>query len=613
MNLLFSLLTAFLLGTASPASPAPAACPSAEGHPVTTTPAMEEHRAEPPLPSGSGRPEGIRGEAGAAVVPAPTFRIRLTDEAAREIGELGLEVPVTGRVYVILTREEGEPRTQVGVTGVPFWGMEVRDLAGGDEVSLVPGAEGVIGHPLADMASVPAGEYRVQAFLNVFTTFRRADGHTLEMHLNSGAGQSPWRAPGNAYGSVETVRLDPASNAPVELTVDQVIPPLEPVPAGGSLQQGNPTDRGELVRFVKIRSEAVSRFWGRDMYIGANILLPAEYHENPDRRYPVVYVQGHFPGRRAPFGYTEGEEGGRRASASFSEFWRSDDAPGMILVSFRDANPYYDTSYSVNSANVGPYGDALTEELIPHLEEEFRMVPEGWGRLLAGGSTGGWEALAMQVFYPDFFGGTWGWCPDPVDFHYYQIVDIYDEDNAYQRGSEWATIERPNRRLPDGNVVSTIRQEMSYERAVGPDGRSGGQWAIWEATFSPVGPNGYAAPIWDRVTGAIDHDVADYWRQNYDLNHYLQTNWSRVGKSLAGKIHVAVGDMDSYYLDNAVYLLEDGLGTLANPRPDATILYGRRQPHCWIGPSPSRIGEEMSDTEFVSQAAFYLKARGQRW
>jgi hypothetical protein len=547
-------------------------------------------------------------------LPATTFRIRLASDAAREMADLGLEVPVTGRVYVIITREDGaEPRRQVGISGVPFWGMEVRNLAGGGTTSLTPGDPGVIGYPLADLSDVPAGEYRVQAFLNVFTTFRRADGHTVEMHLNSGAGQSPWRAPGNAFGPVETVRMGPGAQGAVELVIDQVIPPVEPVPSGGSLQQGNPTDRGDLVRFVKIRSEAVSRFWGRDMYIGANILLPPDYWENPNRRYPVIYLQGHFPGRSAPFGYAEEGEEGRRANPSFSQFWRSPDAPRMILVSFRDANPFYDTSYSVNSANVGPYGDALTRELIPYLEEEFRMIPEPWARLLAGGSTGGWEALAMQIFYPEMFGGSWGWCPDGVDFHYYQIVNIYDDDNAYERGSEWVTVERPNRRLPDGNVVSTIRQEMGYERAIGPDGRSGGQWAIWEATYSPVGPDGYAAPIWDRVTGEIDHQVADYWRENYDLTHYLKTNWSRIGENLVGKLHVAVGDMDSYYLDNAVYLMEETLGTLSNPEPRATVLYGRRQPHCWIGPSPSRAGEEMSNTEFVREAAFYLEARGHSW
>jgi hypothetical protein len=514
---------------------------------------------------------------------APSFALELTESAAQEIAALGLTVPVTGRAYVIITRDsETEPREQVGVRGVPFWGQEVRELAGGDEVTLVPGGDGVIGHPLADFSAVPPGDYTVQAFLNVFTTFRRSDGNVLEMHLNSGAGQSPWEAPGNAASEPQQVRIDPGGGT-IRLAISRVIPPTDPVPEGGSLQQGNPSDRGELVRFVKIRSDALSTFWDQDMYIGANVLLPTDYARNSNRRYPVLYLTGHFPGRRAPYGYSDEPEEERARYAGFSEFWRSRSGPKMILVSVRDANPYHDTRHSLNTANVGPYGD------------------------------GGWEALAIQILNPDFFGGTWGWCPDPVDFHWYQIVNVYDDDNAYETGSEWAKVERPNNRRPDGTIVSTIRQEMYYERAVGPNGRSGGQWAIWEALFSPVGPDGYAAPIWDRVTGEIDHEVAEYWREHWDLTHHLVNNWSSVGPSLAGKLHIAVGDMDSYYLNNAVELMEQALSDLTNPSPRASFEYGRKKPHCWIGYSPWRRGEDLSGTEFVRVVDGYLKGRGGIW
>jgi hypothetical protein len=547
-------------------------------------------------------------------LPSTTFQIQLSQSAADEIAAMGLEVPVTGRAYVILTRDaEREPLRQVGIRGVPFWGVEVRGLEGGGELALAPGAEGVIGYPLHDLAEVPAGEYTAQAFLNVFTTFHRADGHTLEMHLNSGAGQSPWRAPGNAMGEPQLVQIDPAAGGSIPLTISQVIPPVEPVPEGGTLQQGNPTDQGDLVRFVKIRSDALSDFWGHDMYIGANVLLPSDYWANTDRQYPVVYLTGHFPGRRAPFSYSEEGSGGRGRSAGFSEFWRSPESPKMILVNVRDANPFYDTGHSVNSVNVGPYGDAFIEELIPHLEQEFRIIPEGWARTLAGGSTGGWEALAIQILNPDDFGGTWGWCPDPVDFHYYQIVNIYEDENAFWQASEWVKHERPNNRRPDGNISSTIRQEYGYERAVGPNGRSGGQWAIWEALFSPVGEDGYAAPIWDRVTGEIDREVAEYWRENWDLTHHLVENWETVGERLAGKIHVATGDMDSYYLNNAVELMEEALGQLSDPPPDASFEYGRRRPHCWIGSSPRRPGEDLSNSEFIQVVAQHWRDRGGRW
>lgn len=555
-----------------------------------------------PTPSGGGEED-------------PAFRVELTPEAAEEIAELGLDVPAVGRVYVILTRDTASaPRRQVGVRGVPFWGRDVRDLGAGDTVVLTPGAEGVLGYPLNDLAEVPPGEYVAQAFLNVFTTLDRADGHTVEMHLNSGAGQSPFRAPGNAMSEPTAVTIGPDGRGldgePVRLALSQVIPPTHPLPAGGSLQQGNPTDRGELVRFRKILSPSLSAFWGRDMYIGANILLPAGYGEDPQKRYPVLYLTGHFPGDRAPFeytdGYTDGADEGRGRSAGFSEFWRSPQAPELILVSVRDANPYYDTGHSVNSANVGPYGDAFIQELIPALEAEFRMIPEGWARLLAGGSTGGWEALAVQIFNPADFGGAWGWCPDPVDFHDYQLVNVYEDENAYTTGTEWVQVERPNNRRIDGTVVTTIRQEMQYERTVGPNGRSGGQWAIWEALFSPVGPDGYAAPIWDRVTGEIDPEVGEHWRENWDLTHHLVNRWDEIGPDLMGKLHVAVGDMDSYYLNNAVRRMEAALDTLRDPAPRASFEYGRRKPHCWIGSSPWRDGEDLTSVEFVRVVDAYL-------
>lgn len=545
---------------------------------------------------------------------SPIFIIQFAEPAAAEVAALGLEIPVTGRAYVILTRDdEREPRHQLGRTGVPFWGMEVRGLTGGDEVLLVPGAEGVRGFPFQDFSSIPPGEYTAQAFLNVFTTFHRSDGHVLEMHMNAGEGQNPWRAPGNAMSEPVRVRVGPDETGAFRLAITRVIPPIEEVPEGGTLQQGNPPDRGDFVRFVKMRSEALSEFWGRDMYVGANVLLPSDYWTNPDRRYPVLYLTGHFPGRRAPFGYTDepGEERGR--SVGFSEFWRSPESPKLILISMRDANPFYDTGHSVNSANVGPYGDALVKELIPFLEEQFRIIPEEWARVLAGGSTGGWEALAVQIFNPDFFGGAWGWCPDPVDFHYYQIINVYEDENAYETGTEWVRVERPNHRRVDGNVTSTIRQEMYYELAVGPDGRSGGQWAIWEALFSPVGPDGYAAPIWDRVTGEIDHQVAEYWRENWDLTHQLVTNWTTLGPKLTGKLHLTMGDMDSYYLNNAVELMEEALMGLSDPEPDVSFEYGRKKPHCWIGSSPWRPGEEINNAEFVRVVDEYLRDRGGRW
>jgi len=545
-----------------------------------------------------------------------TMRVTLTDAAAAGISDLGLEVPVNGRVFVVLSRQDmdGEPREQVGVNGVPLWGMDVFGMGPGDSVVVdtrgvgkrgEESAGGVIGYPLADFAALPAGDYWVQPFLNVYTTFSRADGHTVQLHLNSGAGQSAFRAPGNAYGEPVRMHIDPAAGAEIELEIDRVIPPIEPLRGGEVLQQGNPRDRGPA-RYVKIRSELLSEFWGHDMYIGANILLPAGYDDGP-QHYPTLYLQGHFPGRRAPLGY-DGENP-RPRSELITRFWESDAAPRMIAVTIRDANPYYDTAYSVDSANVGPYGKAITEELIPYLEREFRMIAEPWARVTAGGSTGGWEALAMQVFYPRTFGGAWGWCPDPVDFNYYQIVGIYEDDNAYFTGTEWHQIERPNARRPDGNIVSTVRQENHMELARGPGSRSGGQWAIWEAVFGPVGDNGLPQPIWNPVTGEIHREVAEYWRENFDLHRYLRRQWPALGHDLRGKLHIAVGDMDTYYLEQAVMLLQEYLESVDDPPADASFEYGWKKPHCWIGASPSGSGDDITYPEFLEVVAAHMASR----
>ena len=539
------------------------------------------------------------------------FEVELSESAEAGIAELGLDTPVTGRVFVIVSRnEEEEPREEVGVSGVPFWGQNVEGLEGGDTVVLTQNAPGFRGFPFEQLSDLPAGDYQVQAFLSVYTSFNRADGHTVSMHLNSGAGQNQWRAPGNAHSTVQQFSIDPSKPQSIRLTIDTVIPPIEPLEPGEVLQQGNPEDT-DWVKFVKIKSEKLSEFWGRPMYIGANVLLPAGYDQDTNRSYPAIYMQGHFPGRRAPFGFVAGEPG-RGRSKGFSDFWTSNNAQGMVAITIRDANPYYDTSYSVNSENLGPYGDAIMEELIPHLEKEFRIIPDPWARVTAGGSTGGWEALAMQVFYPDDFGGAWGWCPDPLDFNYHQIVNVYEDENAYFTENEWHKVERPNARRSDGNIRSTVRQENHMELATGTKSRSGGQWAIWEAVFGPVGNDGYPRPIWNPVTGEIDHETAAFWKDNYDVHQLLRSQWETIGPKLSGKLHIAVGDMDTYYLDNAVYLLEEFLESASNPRADASVEYGRRKPHCWIGESPNRPGEDISYIEFVQEVAEHLQARAPR-
>jgi hypothetical protein len=256
----------------------------------------------------------------------------------------------------------------------------------------------------------------------------------------------------------------------------------------------------------------------------------------------------------------------------------------MLYVTFQHPTPYYDDSYAIDSPNIGPYGRAITEELIPYIEKHFRAIAQPWARILSGGSTGGWESLALQIFYPDYFGGTFSYCPDPVDFHYFEMVNIYEWDNAWSHRDGWLEVPIPAERADDGLVLSTMKQQLKYERALGTGGRSGEDWDCWQAVYGPVGENGYFQPLFDPATGAIDHGVAAYWKEHTDLNAYLQRRWKDIGARLAGKIHIWTGDMDTYYLNNAVHLLEESLQTTSSPPWGGSITYGPRQPHCWVGP-----------------------------
>jgi hypothetical protein len=237
----------------------------------------------------------------------------------------------------------------------------------------------------------------------------------------------------------------------------------------------------------------------------------------------------------------------------------------------------------VNSANVGPYGDAIENELIPAVEKKFRAIGQGWARFTYGGSTGGWEALAVQVFYPEHYNGAFASCPDPVDFHAYTDIDIYNDKNFYYLEGAHKREAQSAMRDYLGHTLITNEEINGYELALGDHGRSGEQYDVWQAVWGPVGADGYPAPIYDKVTGEIDHKVAEYWRQHYDLEAILERNWTKLGPDLAGKIHIYVGSDDTYFLNNAVYLMEDFLKSTKNPPYGGEVTYGPRAEHCWNG------------------------------
>jgi enterochelin esterase-like enzyme len=473
--------------------------------------------------------------------------------------------PVTGRVYVAVSRTDQQtPIQQTGPTGAPLFAMAAEALAPGSPVTFGPD---VPGHPVARLGNLPPGEYFVQPFVNVYTKFARADGHTVWLHMDQWEGQNWKRSPGNLYADPLKVRIDPSSSATIRLVADKVIAPITP-----------PADT-EFVKHIKMQSAILSRWWGHPIYLGATVLLPKGFAERPELKYPVVYSQGHFS-LAAPGGYGRDE--------AFTKYWNADGTPRMLLVTLQHPSPYYDDSYGVNSENNGPFGDAILKELMPAVESKFRAIGQPWARILTGGSTGGWIALAHQVFYPDFYGGTFALCPDSVDFTYHQIVNIYQDPNAYWIDRDWMRVERPNQRRPDGNIQSMMKDENGYELIVGDTSRSGGQWDIWEATYSPVGPDGYPKRLWDKKTGAIDKAVAETWKK-YDLRHILETNWTALGPKVAHKLNVYIGDMDSYYLNMGVRKLDEFLKHRAKDPPfSGEIVFQPMAPHCW-GPRGSEL------------------------
>ena len=499
---------------------------------------------------------------------------------------------------------EREPRLQIGRTGVPFFGR--------DCVSLVPGDAAVInstdlGSPIESLNDLPAGDYFVQAMINVYSEFKRADGHVVWMHDDQWEGQRWNISPGNLMSAVRKIHIDPKAS-PVQtigLDASEVIPPIEVPPDT------------EWVKRFKIQSPTLTKFWGRPIYIGATVLLPKDY-ARATISYPVIYEQGHFQ-IDPPMGFrtsapTEKElkDGGPRArfierGYELYQAWTSDNFPRLLVVTFQHPNPYFDDSYAVDSVNVGPYGGAVIEELIPEIEKRFRVIKEPYARILTGGSTGGWEALALQIFHPDFFGGTWGYCPDPLTFTNVEGVNLYKDVNAFYKQYEWRREPTVNSISTDGSIVLTSEQRNHLELVNGTHGRSGEQLDIWSAVFGPLGSDGYFEAAFNKRTGEIDANVAQYWKDHFDLLEYLKRNWATVGPKLVDKLHIYIGTIDTYQLNVAVRELDEWMKTTENPHYEGFFEYGVGEPHCYTGRlTPARRVVEIAD--FISAKRPYMTA-----
>lgn len=520
----------------------------------------------------------------AASAPSAQVTVTLPRERAT--------APLDGRLLLLVaTDSTREPRFQVsdGPESQLVFGMDVDAWAPG--TARVVGAQ-ADGYPLASLRELPPGRYWVQALLNRYETFRLSTGHTVKLPPDKGEGQQWARKPGNLLSTPRWITIDPRQRIRLSIALDREIPAIAP-----------PQDT-KWIKHVTIRSERLSKFWGRDMFIGANVLLPMGFDDHQEARYPLVVYHGHFPATFEGFRETPPDPnlapdfsarfnlaGYNRIQQElhhqFYKDWTGPNFPRVLLMEVRHPTPYYDDSYAVNSASQGPWGDAIMYELIPEVEKRFRGLGQGWARITYGGSTGGWEAMAVQMFYPDEFNGAYIACPDPIDFRANTVFNLYEEANAYYLPSRWKRTPRPAHRNYLGQVQTTMEEANRREAALGSKGRSGDQWDIWQATYSPMGSDGYPKPIWDKKTGVIDKDVARYWRDHYDLSYILRRDWATLGPKVHDKINIYVGDMDNYYLNNAVYLTEEFLRSTSNPRWTGEITYGDRAEHCWNG-DPTR-------------------------
>lgn len=498
--------------------------------------------------------------------------------------------PLDGRLLVLLSNDpSAEPREQI------WFDLKTQMVFGRNIQGLAPDAKATVGDeafgwPVKALSAVKPGKYRLQVVLNRYETFKRSDGSVVSLPPDQGEGQHWNTKPGNLYSTPVEVEIGANGEftTPPKVSLDRKIPEI-----------ARKADT-QYVKHIRIKSELLSKFWGRPMYLGAHVLVPEGFDSHPNARYPLMVFHGHYPDDIGGFrttppdpdlkpdysdrfklaGYNRIQQ---QEAYDFYRQWTGKDFPRFLVIEIEHANPYYDDSYAVNSANLGPYGDAINKELIPEIEKRFRGLGQGWARFTYGGSTGGWEALATQVFYPDMYNGAFAACPDPISFKQYTTIDLYKDDNAYVLAGANRSVERAAYRNYLGEVFASQRDVNSYELALGDKGRSGEQYDIWQAVYGPQGADGYPKPIFDKVTGKIDRSVADYWRENYDLSHIIQRDWKALGPKLAGKIHVYVGRGDNYFLNNSVYVAQEIFEGLKDPAYGGEVAYGDKDEHCWNG------------------------------
>jgi hypothetical protein len=451
-------------------------------------------------------------------------------------------IPSEGRLYLVFSPSaEEEPRFYSAWPTSNVEPLFAKDISGFKVNETHSFTHDFIGFPYKKMAQIPSNKWYVQAIY---------DTDFLDSRINS---------PLNFYSNV--VELDFDGNSDIALTLN-----LEKQIAKESLPK-----EAQFLKFDKVPSQLLSDFWQNEMFLRVGVILPKTYYDNPSHKFPVVFDIGGYHAR-----YTRAKN--LYENDAFKAFWFSDDAPQMVMI-FLDGEAPLGDSYQIDSQNNGHYGEANMVELLPYLTEKYKLVDDGNSRFTTGCSTGGWVSLALQLFYPEQFNGAWSFSADGVDFKYFQLVDIYSDNNAFinEHGNE-----RPSYRAKDGEIIFSIQREIMMENVIGREDSfafSGGQWGGWNAVFGPKKQNGQPSVIWDPVTGEIDKEVAKAW-EDYDLRLYTQNNWATLGPKLAGKLHIWMGDMDNFYLNNAMNLYQNMLEKQEEPKSDAVFTWERGVGHC---------------------------------
>ncbi len=486
-----------------------------------------------------------------------SLRFRIT--LAKEI----VPKSTSGRLFVLMT-DSTQPLEKLSAGFVPgaTWlaAMEVESLAPGQTTEFNPDVK-AYPHPFSQ---AKPGTYQVMALLD--------PNHSYAYHEQDA---------GDLYSPVVKIEnLNPADTEPVELTLTRVT------------EARFKTVDIENIKLAEFQSSLLTNFWGRPITMRAGIVLPPGYATKPQQTYPTVYHIHGFGGD-----YTGAWRGGEALVKAMREGKQME----MIHVFLDGSFPTGHHEFA-DSVNNGPWGRALTEEFIPHLEKSFRAINKPYARFLTGHSSGGWSTLWLQVTYPDFFGGTWSTAPDPVDLRSFTGINVTpgSNDNAYRtKDGKPRNLVRMN-----GKEIATI-EEFAKQEAV--QGEYGGQFASFEWVWSPKGQDGRPMKIFNRETGEIDPVVAEAW-QKYDIRSILDKNWATLAPKLRGKLNVIVGGSDTFHLEEAVIKLCDFFKEKNSdavceivPGRDHSNLY---QPYkTYTEGLAARIGKEM-------QAKFAASANG---